>query len=164
MRETHHSSPRCAPATPVHIIQGKAEAMSRKKMRFAIGIGAVLVALAVFAISGYQEGKAYYKTIEELRAMGESAYDKRLKVAGYVEDGSIERYGKEVTFRLNQLEHTLAVRYTGRAPVPDTFKGGAEAVIEGIYHRDGVFEADKIQAKCASKYEAKYGTASATTR
>jgi len=42
------------------------------------------------------------------------------------------------------------------------FKDGVEAVCEGTYREDGTFEATKIQAKCASKYQAKYGTAKAT--
>jgi cytochrome c-type biogenesis protein CcmE len=133
--------------------------MARKKLRFALGITIVLVVLIFFAVSGFQEGKAYYKTIEELDAMGETAYGTRLKVAGFVEEGSIRRTGTEVTFQLEQEGMTLPVKYVGSAPVPDTFKDGSEAVVEGTYHEDGTFEANKIQAKCASKYEAEYGEA-----
>jgi hypothetical protein len=53
--------------------------------------------------------------------------------------------------------HTLAVRYSGSQPVPDTFKDGSEAIVEGQRLSDGSFDADHIQAKCASKYEAEYG-------
>ena len=131
--------------------------MARKKLRFAIGITIILVVLVFFAISGFQEGKAYYKTIDELTEMGESAYNARLKVAGYVAEGSIRRSGTEVTFELEQEGKTLPVKYVGSTPVPDTFKDGSEAVVEGTYHKNGTFEANKIQAKCASKYEAEYG-------
>jgi cytochrome c-type biogenesis protein CcmE len=131
--------------------------MARKKLRFAIGITIVLVALVFFAVSGFQEGKAYYKTIDELAEMGESAYDERLKIAGFVAEGSIRRNGTEVTFQLEQEGKTLPVKYVGSSPVPDTFKDGSEAVVEGTYHENGTFEAIKIQAKCASKYEPKQG-------
>ncbi|NWG14640.1 MAG: cytochrome c maturation protein CcmE, partial [Acidobacteria bacterium] len=43
-----------------------------------------------------------------------------------------------------------------RAVVPDTFKGGAKAVVEGTVSDDGVLLARHIEAKCASKYEAEY--------
>jgi cytochrome c-type biogenesis protein CcmE len=130
----------------------------RKQLRFAVGIGVILIAIAYFAFAGYQEGKAYYSTIEELNSMGDAAKGRRLRVAGIVQPGSIERAGKDVSFTLTQdAEHTLAVHYSGSQPVPDTFKGGAEAVVEGECRSDGVFAADHIQAKCASKYEAKYG-------
>ncbi len=51
----------------------------------------------------------------------------------------------------------LKVAYTGSEPLPDTFRDGAQALADGKLDPDGVFRAAKIQAKCASKYEAKPG-------
>jgi cytochrome c-type biogenesis protein CcmE len=134
-----------------------------RRTRFAVGIAVILVAIGYFAFAGYQEGKAYYKTIDEVAAMGADAEGKRLRVAGVVEPGSVAREGKDLSFTLVQRTdddvHSLAVAYTGGQPVPDTFKDGADAVVEGHRLPDGTFAADHIQAKCASKYEAKYGTA-----
>jgi cytochrome c-type biogenesis protein CcmE len=130
----------------------------KKQIRFAVGIGVILLAIAYFAFAGYQEGKAYYSTIDELNVMGDRADGKRLRVAGIVQPGSIIREGKDVSFTLTQDEtNTLAVRYSGSQPVPDTFKDGSEAIVEGERLKDGSFDADHIQAKCASKYEAEYG-------
>ena len=42
-------------------------------------------------------------------------------------------------------------------------KDGVEAVVDGQLHESGVFEGEKIQAKCASKYEADYGPEDAAT-
>lgn len=132
--------------------------MARKKLQFGIGVTVILAAVAYFAISGFQEGKSYYSTIDELQAMGSRADGKRLRVAGVVKPGTVTRTGRALTFQLAQESQTLDVRYTGSAPVPDTFKDGAEAIVEGERRADGSFEADHIQAKCASKYEAKYGS------
>lgn len=131
--------------------------MSHTRIRFAVGIAVVLLAIGYFAFAGFQEGKAYYKTLDELEAMGPHAEGKRLRVAGIVKDGSIERDGTELTFALEQESLTLTVHYIGSQPIPDTFKAGADAVVEGQIQADGSFEADHLQAKCASKYEAKYG-------
>jgi len=131
--------------------------MAQKKVRFTVGVVVILAAIGYFAVSGFQEGKAYYKTIDEYEEMGTDADGKRLRVAGFVGAGSIERDGNEVSFMLVQDEFKLPVRYTGSQPVPDTFKDGAEAIVEGHRLSDGSFEADHIQAKCASKYEAEYG-------
>jgi len=131
--------------------------MSAKKARFTAGIVIVIAAIAWFAWAGFNEGKAYYKTIDEIDAMGDHAADKRLRVGGIVKDGSIVRSGVEVTFELEQETLAMPVHYTGSQPIPDTFKGGVEAVVEGRLRPDGTFEADHIQAKCASKYEAEYG-------
>jgi cytochrome c-type biogenesis protein CcmE len=130
----------------------------KRQLRFAVGIGVILLAIAYFAFAGYQEGKAYYSTIDELNLMGDRVDGRRMRVAGIVQPGSIVRDGKDVSFTLTQDEtHTLAVRYSGGQPVPDTFKDGSEAIVEGQRLKDGSFDADHIQAKCASKYEAEYG-------
>ena len=135
--------------------------MTRTNNRVLLGSIVVIAALTYFGFAGFQEGKAYYKTIEELAEMGGDAYDKRIRVGGIVSAGSIERDGTQLTFQLEQNDLTLPVRYTGSAPVPDTFKDGAEALCDGEYQTDGTFEAKSIQAKCASKYEAEYGTTKA---
>ena len=133
----------------------------KKQFRISIGIAVVLIAIGYFAFAGYNEGKAYYKTIDEVAALDTDDADKRLRVAGLVKDGTIERDGTALRFVLAQdldtEKNTLVVNYVGTAPVPDTFKDRAEAVVEGKRMPDGTFEADHIQAKCASKYEAKYG-------
>ena len=114
--------------------------MNRKKLRIAFGVAVVLAVLIFFAVSGFQEGKAYYKTLEELKSMGDDALGKRIKVAGHVAAGSIKGSGRTLTFILEQNQVTLPVKYTGSSPVPDTFNDGTEAVVEGRYLSDGSFQ------------------------
>jgi cytochrome c-type biogenesis protein CcmE len=78
-------------------------------------------------------------------------------VGGDVEAGSIVRTGREVAFTLHQDKLKLNVIYIGTEPLPDTFRDKAQALADGRMGPDGVFRATKIQAKCASKYEAKPG-------
>jgi cytochrome c-type biogenesis protein CcmE len=117
----------------------------------AIVIG-TLVWLAAASMTGNQ---TYYKTIAELNKMGDEAYGQRIRVGGDVEGSSIRRVGSEVQFVLVQDKMRLKVAYTGTEPLPDTFRGGAQALADGKLEKDGVFRTSKIQAKCASKYEAK---------
>jgi len=112
----------------------------------------ILLALGYLAYTGVQESKSYYVTIKELHAMGDSAYTKRLRVAGNVQPGSIKRSGINMSFVLVENDQVLNVLYTGTEPPPDTFKDNAQALAEGSFNRDGVFQAKQIQAKCASKY------------
>lgn len=113
--------------------------------------------LGWLAFSGVNETKTYYKTVSELETMGPDAKVKRLRVAGDVAPGSIVRTGKEVEFLLTQENKKLKVVYEGSEPLPDTFRDRAQAVADGKLGADGVFRASRIQAKCASKYEAKPG-------
>lgn len=117
----------------------------------------VLATLVWLAVAGIGESKTYYITVSELHGMQQKDLDKRLRVAGDVEPGSIVRNVDRVEFVLLQDSKKLKVVYTGRDPLPDTFKDRAQCLADGRLGRDGVFEAKKIQAKCASKYEAKPG-------
>lgn len=112
----------------------------------------IVLALGYLAYTGVQESKSYYVTIKELRGLGESAYSKRLRVAGNVQPGSIKRSGTNVNFALVENDQILNVVYQGTEPPPDTFKDNAQALADGSFGRDGVFHAKQIQAKCASKY------------
>jgi cytochrome c-type biogenesis protein CcmE len=123
-------------------------------VKFGILIVAILGTLAWLAAGGISDTKTYYKTIAELTQMGDGAKDKRLRVGGDIAAGSIERQGANVSFTLSQEKLQLKVVYTGIDPLPDTFRPGAQALADGKLGSDGVFHATKIQAKCASKYEA----------
>lgn len=125
--------------------------------KFGALIVVIVGTLVWLAVGGINETKTYYKTIEELHKMGDGALGKRLRVAGDVVAGSIVRSGRQVTFTLHQDNLRLKVIYNGVDPLPDTFRDGAQALADGKMGEDGVFRASKIQAKCASKYEAKPG-------
>jgi len=124
-------------------------------VKFGVLVVAIVGTLVWLAAGGINETKTYYKTISELGQMGDGATGKRLRVGGDVQNGSIVRRGREVQFVLCQQEKKLKVVYNGTDPLPDTLRDGAQALADGKLAADGVFHASKIQAKCASKYEAK---------
>ena len=127
-------------------------AQTKKYVQFGVAISVVVIALAYLAFTGVQESKSYYVTIKELRGMDQGVYAKRLRVAGNVQPGSIKRQGTHVEFQLVEEGRTLPVVYQGTEAPPDTFKDDSQAMAEGTFGRDGVFHAQKLQAKCASKY------------
>jgi cytochrome c-type biogenesis protein CcmE len=123
--------------------------------KFTVIVVVILGVLVFLANSGINESKTYYKTISELNNMGDRATGTRIRVGGDVEPGSINRNGREVSFVLHQDAMKLKVVYNSMEPLPDTFKSGSQALADGKLGTDGVFQASKIQAKCASKYQAK---------
>ena len=130
--------------------------MQNKKWKFGIGIGIILAVVAWEGISGFQENKTYYVTVSEL-TQGQKAR-RHIRVGGVVAQGSIERHDGQMSFRLSQDTQSIPVKYVGSDTLPDTFKDGAQAIIDGDYLASGEFRADKIQAKCASKYQAAPGS------
>ncbi|HUA60475.1 MAG TPA: cytochrome c maturation protein CcmE [Verrucomicrobiae bacterium] len=129
----------------------------QKYGKFIALIAVVIATLVWLGWNGAADTKTYYKTIAELSKMGPRGYGQRLRVGGWVQAGSIQRIGSQVNFTLVEDKSTLKVAYTGLDPLPDTFKDGAQALADGKLDKDGTFRAARIQAKCASKYEAKPG-------
>jgi cytochrome c-type biogenesis protein CcmE len=121
-------------------------------LKFGAATVAILLLLGYLAYTGVQDSKSYYVTISELHKMGNSAYSRRLRVAGNVQPGSIKRSGTHVQFVLMEQNQLLSVDYAGTEPPPDTFKDDSQALADGSYGHDGVFHAKALQAKCASKY------------
>lgn len=128
--------------------------MRGKQIKFIGGAAIIVGVLVWLGVSGVQESKTYYVTIPELRTQGDHAYKLRLRVAGDVLPGSIRRDAREVRFQLHQGEERLEVVYVGTEPLPDTLVDNAQAIVTGQFTREQYFRAEKVQAKCASKYEA----------
>jgi len=122
--------------------------------KFIVGSGIILATLLLLAYVGFTQSKTYYHTISELAALQGSALHQRMRVSGNVRAGSISHLDGRVDFGLEESGKELPVSYIGRDPLPDTFKGGAQALVEGRLMPQGGFRAEQVQAKCASKYEA----------
>ena len=128
--------------------------MKSRNAKFVIGVGIILTVVVWQAVTGFEQSKTYYVTVEEL--LTQENLERRLRVAGLVAEDSIHRQAGVVTFRLMQDDESVPVTYVGTDALPDTFTDGAQAIVDGSYGEDGVFRADRIQAKCTSKYEPKY--------
>jgi cytochrome c-type biogenesis protein CcmE len=126
------------------------------KTKFIIGGAAIIAALAWLGFVGFQESKAYYITVDEFTSMKEDFDGKTLKLAGDVVAGSIDRSKPQMEFVIASPKTSIRVRYTGSGIIPDSFKDGSKALVEGKLDGDGVFNARHIEAKCASKYEVEY--------
>ena len=129
---------------------------ARKK--FVIGSFVIVATLIGLAYVGYTESKTYYHTLTEVSTMHGSVLQQRMRVSGNVRTGSIAHRDGRVEFVLEEQGKTMPVNYTGRDPLPDTFKDGSQALVEGKLDPSGQFEAEEVQAKCASKYQAAPGS------
>lgn len=130
--------------------------MKDPRMKFVVGGVVIVAALGYLGFVGMQQSKAYYITVDEFHAMRGDLDGKTLKVAGDVVEGSIDRQKTPLQFTISHKGESLKVHYVGRDVLPDTFKDGSKAVVEGSVSSDGSFQARHIEAKCASKYEAEY--------
>jgi cytochrome c-type biogenesis protein CcmE len=75
--------------------------------------------------------------------------ERRFRLGGLVEEGSLERKGASITFRITDSAKTLPVAYTG--VLPDLFREGQGVVAEGRL-KDGIFQAQTVLAKHDETY------------
>jgi len=131
--------------------------------KFLVGSAIIVVTLCALAYVGFTQSKTYYHTISEVSTLQGSALHQRMRVSGDVQNGSIQHLTGRVDFVLTEQGKDLTVSYVGRDPLPDTFKDGAQALVEGKMMPDNRFVAEQVQAKCASKYEAAPNAVPVTT-
>src|SRR4029077_9747758 len=110
----------------------------KKYGKFAALVVLIVGTLIWIATPSMADTQTYYKTIAELGKMGSKSMDQRVRVGGDIEKGSIQRNGQEVNFTMVQQDPAkpketplfLKVNYTGKDPLPDTFRDGAQALAD----------------------------------
>lgn len=112
-----------------------------------IGLGLLGVAAALI-LSAFRESIVFFHSPSEIAEHANLA-DRRLRIGGLVEEGSVERGGTTITFRITDLANTVTVAYTGI--LPDLFREGQGVVAEGRM-TNGVFVADQVLAKHDESY------------
>jgi cytochrome c-type biogenesis protein CcmE len=109
----------------------------------AIGIAAVLI------LNALNSNIALYVTPSEVAA-GKSPAGQVFRIGGMVKDGSVKRDGLTVNFVITDMVKDIPVAYTGI--LPDLFKEGKGAVIQGRLNSDGQFIASEVLAKHDENY------------
>jgi cytochrome c-type biogenesis protein CcmE len=137
-----------------------------KGVQIAGGATAIALLLGWYALGQLEADAAftYYQTLSEFQ-QAEGGDTGHARVHGYVAEGSIERdvASREVRFAVqNDPPHAggppgdlLLVTFAS-LETPDLFKDGAEVVVEGRLETAASgfrFHADKVLAKCPSKFE-----------
>ncbi|GJM15300.1 MAG: cytochrome c-type biogenesis protein CcmE [Thermodesulfobacteriota bacterium] len=126
--------------------------MLKGKLKFIIAIAVIALTVSYLVYGGVKDTMVYYLTVEELKAQVPTVYDSRVRVSGMVVPGTIMKdTNGALEFQITDGTQTIDVAYEGI--VPDIFADDVEAVVEGVYAKNDVFEADTLLAKCPTKYE-----------
>ncbi len=128
--------------------------MNRKLLIGGLIIIAAIIYLVVSNIGG---ASAYYLTVGELRAKGPSIYGKTVRVAGKVIGETIQWDPENMILRFEIADESGRLPVVYHGPRPDMLRDGADAVVEGKYTPEGVFEVNPkgLMLKCPSKYQEK---------
>lgn len=116
----------------------------------------LLGALGFLLFSGLSQNSVYFVEVSEALAM-EPGKLGSARLFGTVDGESIQTMETRsgVTFRLLDSQDkgkAIWVKYAG--VVPDTFKDGAEVIVEGaLPNGHQTFDANVLMTKCPSKYQ-----------
>ena len=118
-----------------------------------IGGTVLIAAVAYLGYSGVRAGGSYYAGVDAFMADANSQAG-HVRLHGKVgqEDLVIDPSGTAASFRIEGEKHSVPVKYTG--VLPDLFQASREVVVYGQLDEKGVFQAEQVLTKCASKYTA----------
>ena len=125
--------------------------MKPRQKRIALIAGglASLAIAAGLALNALDSNIALYVTPSEVVA-GKSPQGKAFRIGGLVKEGSVKRTDMTVRFVMTDLAKEIPVAYTGI--LPDLFRDGKGAVVQGRLGGDGVFAATEVLAKHDENY------------
>jgi cytochrome c-type biogenesis protein CcmE len=121
--------------------------------------GAIALLVAVLLVGGIVVTKFltsaidFYCNVDEIGHKSGCEADRRLRIQGTVEEGTIVKYGGITEFMLSFNGVTREVRYTGDPG--GLFQECIPVVVHGIVAADGVFHGDKLEVKHSNEYAAK---------
>ena len=125
--------------------------MKAWKKRGAIVVAglAVVGIAAALVLNALNSNIALYVTPSDVAA-GKSPHGQAFRIGGLVKDGSLTRDNLTVHFVVTDLSKEIPVSYTGI--LPDLFKEGKGAVVQGRLGPDGRFTASEVLAKHDENY------------
>ena len=123
--------------------------LRHKRIALIVGGLASLAIAAGLALNALDSNIALYVTPSEVAA-GKSPQGKAFRIGGLVKEGSVKRQDMTVRFVMTDTVKEIPVAYTGI--LPDLFRDGKGAVVQGRLGSDGVFAATEVLAKHDENY------------
>src|SRR5262245_41201303 len=120
-------------------------------------VGGLVIAgaLAYLGVAVADSGWTYYTGVDRFVADPAMA-GRRVRLHGTVRNaGDPGRDTRPIAFDLAGDSASVHVEFAGQ--IPEHFGPDREVVVEGVADSRGIFRADRLLTKCASKYETRSG-------
>jgi len=111
---------------------------------------AFIIAAVMLILYNAKENISYFYTPSELSASN-IRFDKKIRIGGFVEKDSFNKTSaSDYNFRITDDRNSIYVTYNGI--LPDLFREGQGAVIEGYFKDEKIFNATTVFAKHDENY------------
>ena len=121
----------------------------RRAWPWAIVLGLVFAAAAIILFQGLSNATVYFCNANEVGNRGDCTGNKRIRLQGTVDNGSIQFDGASTRFTVTYGGATIPVTYQGEPA--GIFKEGIPVVVEG--RMEGTtFDGDRILVKHTEQY------------
>jgi cytochrome c-type biogenesis protein CcmE len=130
-------------------------ASGRRKSALAVGVVIILATFGFLLYGGIGNNVVFFLTPQELLSRGESAYDVPVRLGGLVQAGSVKWDAATLDLRFVVVDSggaSQSVNVHSRGAPPQMFRDGMGVVVEGRYHRNGVFESTNLMVKHSNEY------------
>ena len=121
----------------------------RRRLWLLVGSLGVLGVAAALVLTALDDNLVFFHSPTQI-AEKKPPPDRRFRLGGLVEAGSLKKDGQEVRFVVTDLQKTVPVVYRGL--LPDLFREGQGVIAEGTLGGDGVFTARDVLAKHDENY------------
>ena len=129
------------------------DVQGRRRATLAVAVVIILAAFGFLLYGGIDKNVVFFLTPQELLARGTSAYDVPVRLGGLVAPGSVKWDADKLDLRFVVMDsggQSINVHSSG-AP-PQMFRDGMGVVVEGRYHKSGVFESTNLMIKHNNEY------------
>ena len=122
----------------------------KRKLRLVVALTAALALAVALVYTSFSSATEASTPSQVVRSAEEG---RSYELTGKVVNGSVDRRGDGLRFRIRDREGKTSVPVTYTGAVPDPFREGREVIVSGEM-RNGTFvaERDSLVTKCPSKF------------
>ena len=127
----------------------------RKKSALVVAVVVIVAAFGFLLYGGIGKNVVFFLTPQELLARGTAAYDVPVRLGGLVQPGTVSWDPDKLDLRFVVVDsggQSQAINVYSKGAPPQMFRDGMGVVVEGRYHRDGVFHSTNLMVKHNNEY------------
>ena len=125
---------------------------SRRKRGILAGIAVIGIAFGYLIYGGLDKNVVYFLTPKELLAKGTDGVDVPVRLGGQVKPGSVKWNDASLDLSFTVTDGSGEIAVHSRGAPPQMFRDGMGVVVEGRYHRDGIFNSTNLIVKHSNEY------------